>query len=446
MKSSVKSTQNVAANDSTATTSARGLLTAAAVRERCNRIMAAAERGETPWFSWHEDKLDACAEYVTAIIRKRFPDLKVPIHSRRRHFEAGGIDRWGDLMKRGQVPFSASAEPVPGDDNGKRNPTPFSPAERARIGIDLTIPSVLLDAGAGAVWEYYDAIHKASFSRSEGLGVASFDMFVNGAFAADKSDPLRSDAEGLIQITADDIERGFQVDANNPLVGVEGRANLIRRLGEAARKSPEVFGTPGRLGNLYDYLAARAVNGKIPATLLLETLLKALGPVWPGRLEIGGIDLGDCWKHPNAAIDASDPTDGLVPFHKLTQWLSYSLLEPLADGGLEVTGLDDLTGLPEYRNGGLFLDFDVIVPRDPALVTQALTADHPAIVEWRALTVIGLDRLAARVRKLIGLDAASFPLARVLEGGTWTAGRKIAAEKRPGGAPPLNIVSDGTVF
>jgi len=60
--------------------------------------------------------------------------------------------------------------------------------------------------------------------------------------------------------------------------------------------------------------------------------------------------------------------------------------------------------------------------------------------------VIGLDRLAARIRAKLGLDAASLPLARVLEGGTWTAGRKIAAEKRPGGAPPLNIVSDGTVF
>lgn len=404
------------------------LLNAAAVRERCARIMAAAEAGKTPHFTWHDDKLDVCADYVLGVMRKRFPDLNVPIHSRRRHFEAGGIDRWGKLIAQNGLDGAEHA------------------AERARIGIDLTIPSVLLDAGAGASWEYYDEANHKGFSRSEGLGVASFDMFVNGAFAADKSTPLRSDASALMQLADDDIEHGFQVDANNPLVGVEGRVNLMRRLGAAARVNPTVFGEPARLGNLYDYLAARASDGKIPATLVLETLLHALGPVWPGRLDIGGVDLGDCWKHPCAAVDASDPTDGLVPFHKLTQWLTYSLLEPLADGGLEVTDLDQLTGLPEYRNGGLFIDFGVIAARDANLYTQALTVDHPAIVEWRALTVIGLDRIADRIRAKLGLDTASLPLARVLEGGTWTAGRKIAAEKRPGGAPPLNIVSDGTVF
>ena len=406
------------------TQAALKLLNADAVRERCGRIMAAAEAGNAAHFTWHGDRLDACADYVLGVMRKRFPDLNVPIHSRRRHFEAGGVDRWSNLIAQHGL----------------------SGAERARVGIDLTLPSVLLDAGAGASWEYYDDTNHKGFSRSEGLGVASFDMFVAGTFSADKSKPLRSDAAALMQIATDDVERGFQVDANNPLVGVKGRVNLLRRLGAAARANPAVFGAPARLGNLFDHLAARSTDGKIPATLLLETLLHALGPVWPGRLEIGGVDLGDCWKHPCAEADANDPTDGLVPFHKLTQWLAYSLLEPLAEGGLEVTDLDRLTGLPEYRNGGLLLDFAVIAPRDANLHTRALTVDDPAIVEWRALTVIGLDRLAERIRAKLGLDATSLPLARVLEGGTWTAGRKIAAERRPGGAPPLNIVSDGTVF
>jgi hypothetical protein len=72
--------------------------------------------------------------------------------------------------------------------------------------------------------------------------------------------------------------------------------------------------------------------------------------------------------------------------------------------------------------------------------------DDEAIVEWRAVTVITLDRIADLVRAQLGLTAAQFPLARVLEGGTWAAGRRIAAEKRAGGGPPLNLVSDGTVF
>ncbi|MBS0589175.1 MAG: DUF1688 family protein, partial [Proteobacteria bacterium] len=191
--------------------SALKLLSATAVRERCARIMAAAEAGKTPHFAWHEDKLDACADYVLGVMRKRFPDLNVPIHSRRRHFEAGGIDRWGELVAKQGLSGAEHAH------------------ERARIGIDLTIPSVLLDAGAGAAWEYYDEAHHKGFSRSEGLGVASFDMFVNGAFATDKSVPLRSDAAALIRIATDDVEHGFQVDALNPLVGVEGRVNLLRR-------------------------------------------------------------------------------------------------------------------------------------------------------------------------------------------------------------------------
>lgn len=416
------------ATDAPARTAARKLLSAAAVRERCNRIMAAAERGEAPSFTWHADRLDVCAQYVCDIIRKRFNDLRVPLHSRRRHFEAGGVDRWSALV---------AAHDLVGPQNA---------AERSRIGIDLVIPSVLLDAGAGSVWEYYDAATHRGYSRSEGLGVASFAMFAAGGFSADRSDPLRSDAAALQRIATDDVEQAFQVDANNPLVGVEGRTQLLRRLGLAAAQRVDIFGTPARLGNLFDYLAARAVDHKIPATLLLETLLDAFGSVWPGGLVVGGVDLGDCSRHPNAMKDAGDATDGLVPFHKLTQWLSYSLLEPLADGGLEVTDLDQLTGLPEYRNGGLLIDMGVIVPRDTSLATRALAVDDVAVVEWRALTVIALDRLAVLVRAKLGVDAAAFPLARVLEGGTWTAGRKIAASLRPGGAPPLNIISDGTVF
>jgi hypothetical protein len=56
-----------------------------------------------------------------------------------------------------------------------------------------------------------------------------------------------------------------------------------------------------------------------------------------------------------------------------------------------------------------------------------------------------IDVLAPMVRELLGLTVAQMPLASVLEGGTWAAGRKLAAQKR-GGLPPLNIMSDGTVF
>jgi hypothetical protein len=414
----------LAAGDGAERAAAEYLLGAEAVRARCQRVMAAAERGDTQWFGWRQQRVDAAAAYVADVIRERFPTLDVPVHSRRRHFEAAGIDRWSALMQG----TGADAQ------------------ERARIGFDLVIPSVLLDAGAGAQWRYREAGSEALLARSEGLGVASLHLFASGALSDHRQAPLRSDAAALQRVQPAMLAQAFQVDASNPLVGVEGRTLLLRRLGQAAHAQPDYFGTPARIGHLFDHLAARATDHQLPAALLLHVLLRALGPLWPGRTELGGMNLGDCWRHPAATTDASDPGDGLVPFHKLTQWLAYSLLEPLADGGITVTGLDALTGLPEYRNGGLLLDLGVIAPRDPALLQQPLEAAHPAIVEWRALTVIGLDRIAERVRARLDCDAARLPLARILEGGTWTAGRKIAAELRPGGPPPLNIVSDGTVF
>ena len=62
------------------------------------------------------------------------------------------------------------------------------------------------------------------------------------------------------------------------------------------------------------------------------------------------------------------------------------------------------------------------------------------------MTLALLDPLAEAVRARLGKSAAELPLAKVLEGGTWSAGRRIARTKRPDGGPPLAIVSDGTVF
>jgi hypothetical protein len=135
-----------------------------------------------------------------------------------------------------------------------------------------------------------------------------------------------------------------------------------------------------------------------------------------------------------------------VPFHKLSQWLTYSLLEPLQWAGVTVTGLDALTGLPEYRNGGLLLDGGVIKPRHARDLLKTFKPQDDFIVEWRALTVALLDEVAVLVRQQLGRTAEQLPLACILEGGTWAAGREIALELRPGGAPPLKIDSDGTIF
>jgi hypothetical protein len=210
-------------------------------------------------------------------------------------------------------------------------------------------------------------------------------------------------------------------------------------LGATVAANPTVFGREPRPGGLFDHLAAATV----PAPRILEAVLAHLGAIWPGRIALGGVGLGDTWQHP--AIVRDDATNGLVPFHKLSQWLAYSLIEPLQAAGVTVTEIDGLTGLAEYRNGGLFVDTEVIRLRDPAAAAQANSVDSALVVEWRALTVVLLDRIAPLIRARLGVTADAFPLARVLEGGTWAAGRRLA-QKRPDGGPPIRVDSDGTVF
>jgi len=135
----------------------------------------------------------------------------------------------------------------------------------------------------------------------------------------------------------------------------------------------------------------------------------------------------------------------MVPFHKLSQWLTYSLLEPFEGLGIEVTETHLLTGLAEYRNGGLFIDFDVLRPRvDPVLEYDV---GSELMVELRALTVALLDLVGVEIRKKLRQTEAQLPLAKVLQGGTWAAGRAIAAIKRPDTkAAPIRVRSNGTVF
>jgi hypothetical protein len=390
------------------------LLSAAAVRERCAIVLAAAERGETRHFRLVPERLDDAAARVVAMTRRRYPDLAVPLHSRWRHFSAGGIDR--------------AALIAPG----------AARAEAARARLDLPIVSVLLDAGAGPGWVYREVESGQVLGRSEGLAVASLRAMQAGLFSADPSRPWRADAAVLATLSADRLGRAFQHGPDNPLAGLEGRAALLRRLGEVAAAQPGIFGSPARLGHLHDFWSSCRAGLRAPD--MLGLVLRALGPIWRGRLTLGGVPLGDCGRH--AAVAG----DGIVPFHKLSQWLVYSLIEPLTDAGFEVTGLDGLTGLAEYRNGGLLLDCGAIVAREPDLLRHPLDPFGEPVVEWRALTVALLDRLAARVRDRLGLNGAEFPLAKVLEGGSWAAGREIAAEIRPDGGAPLAIASDGTLF
>jgi Protein of unknown function (DUF1688) len=407
------------------TSAALSLLNAGAVRERAHRMLMVGLEDGLPNFRIQLDRMDSTVDLVLETTRKAYPSLDVPFHSRWRHFVANGDNRWAAIADRTDWPGRAA---------------------RARAEFDLAMVSVFLDAGAGPSWRYRDPTTGSAVGRSEGLGLASLAMFAGGAFSADPREPLRVDADVLAKISVADLERGLQASDANPLIGIKGRADLLRRLGSLVASKPDVFASQDkpRPGGLFDRLAMLADCSELPAPTILRELLRELGPIWPSRLTLGGIALGDCWKHP--AMTTKDATSGLVPLHKLSQWLAYSLIEPLQTAGIRVTDIDGLTGLAEYRNGGLFIDGGVLAFRDADDAQRAHEVASPLVVEWRALTVALLDRVADGVRRRLGLDATSLPLAKILEGGTWAAGRCLARQRRTDASPPVKIISDGTVF
>ena len=404
---------------------ALSLLSAEAVRERAHRMLDIGLADRLPHFRVELGKLPVAVDLVVALTRQRYPSLAMPFHARWRHFILDGQNRWAAVDK------AASWR---------------DPAARARAAFDLVIVSVLLDAGAGPLWRYRDPQTGQQIGRSEGLGLASLGMFADGAFSSDGRHPLQADAARLQHMSQADIEAGLQVGANNPMVGIAGRADLLKRLGAHVAGNPDIFARNdvARPGGFFDHLVSLAQDRAIAAPVVLAELLRHFGPIWPSRLTLGGVPLGDCWRHP--AMVMPDATSGLVPLHKLSQWLAYSLIEPLQWAGLAVTDIDGLTGLAEYRNGGLFVDTGVLAFREPADAPREHEVDSLLVVEWRALTVALLDKLAAAMRRTLRLDAAALPLAKVLEGGTWEAGRVIARKLRPDGSPPVKVKSDGTVF
>src|ERR1700722_670273 len=222
-----------------------------------------------PNFRIHLDRMADAVDLVLETTRKAYPSFEVPFHSRWRHFVINGEDRWTALASNTSWPDRAA---------------------RARAEFDLAITSVFLDAGAGPTWRYRDPGTGLAIGRSEGLGLASLAMFAGGGFSANPQAPLRADAGVLAKLAVADLQKNLQVSPANPLVGIDGRADLLRRLGTLVASKPEIFGshdTP-RPGGLFDRLNALAKDGQLPAPMILSELLQQFGPIWPSRVWLRG--------------------------------------------------------------------------------------------------------------------------------------------------------------
>lgn len=425
-----------------------------AVRERCQMVLQAGLDGKLTSFTVHPEKLTAAAEMIQELIRRDYGPIegpgtlretlqKIPPHGRWRHFGQDNLDR---LIRQLRTKWHDDRLLV------------------TRSILDLFTVAVLLDAGAGDAWVYRDGTDAGEYRRSEGLAVAALRMFEAGLFSSDPANPHQVDGRALAALCQEDLARGLQVTRDNPLLGVEGRLQLLRRLGGAVEEHPKYFprdaGAFARPGSLLDYLLdRRSKEGSVNLDDLWQVVIKGLGGVWPAsRTRLHGTALGDVW--PCVALG-----EVLVPFHKLSQWLTYSLTEPISKlMGVSFCGTEKMTGLAEYRNGGFLLDMGAIQLRPAALregletaqrlaespakeVVPLFPPDHQVIVEWRALTVALLDRLAILIRDRLAVGAADLPLANILEAGTWKAGRETARRLRPATcSPPIAIISDGTLF
>ncbi|KAI1631031.1 DUF1688 domain-containing protein [Biscogniauxia mediterranea] len=424
------------------------LLSLGAIRDRAKIVEDVARSGKLNHFDLHEDRLNEVADVVTSVIKRDYgPDKfdTIPPHGRWQHFEVGNVPRIANMIQGWK-------------DGG------CDDLELTRRLIDLFFVSVLLDAGAGDHWRYVEPETDRIYERSEGIAVASLHMFNSLAFTAAKSGTApRVDGKGLEELTTNALSAGFQVSDNNPMLGVASRAALLRSLGQSLLAHTDVFGVEGRPGNVVDYMMSTTdSSSKLDVLVFWDVLQSLLIPIWPkDRTTVGGMPIGDAWPLGALRNHAASPTstesaEYIQPFHKLTQWLTYSLMVPFQRVlGMEWINAESLTALAEYRNGGLFVDYGVLSLKGEALnrglkasggELPLFDAGDDVVVEWRAMTLVLIDALYKMV--LTRMDKGiRLTLAQCLEAGTWKSGREIAAQRRPETkSSPILINSDGTVF
>jgi hypothetical protein len=201
------------------------------VRERSRLVLMRAKSNSLNHFDVDMSKFQETADYVVSIIKRDFAGdyVNIPPHGRWQHFEVGGRPRVTQLLQSW--------------------PTTVDNQERTRRLIDLFLVSVLLDAGAGTSWSYKSKESGRMYSRSEGLAVASLEMFKAGYFSSNKNQPHQVDALGLRNVSVETLAKGMQVSESNPMSGLEGRAGLLMRLSSCLQNA-ELFGVDARPGNM----------------------------------------------------------------------------------------------------------------------------------------------------------------------------------------------------
>ncbi|GAA5801190.1 hypothetical protein HPULCUR_006633 [Helicostylum pulchrum] len=423
------------------------LLSLRAVRERCFKVQEAAVKSKLNHFDIDESKLQDMAQFIISFIKRDYDDpSQIPAYGRWRHFDVGGRPRLQTLIN-------------------SWSSTGTDATEQTRRVLDLMVVAVLLDIDPGQNnWSFREKISNRVYKRREGIAVAILEMFNSGLFSINPNQPHRVDAEALSNLTVDKLLTGFQTESMN---GLDQRIELLKHLAKTLQDRPDYFGGElghvPRPGNMMDYLLSHPTTIKTRKGPLihLETLwpvVYEIGELWTVSQEKtrgGTLGLGDVWPCPSLGDNQ------FVPFHKLSQWLVYSLIEPMEKlMGAIIEGTEQLTPLPDYSNGGLLIDTGFItlkktdyergitnyrenslLPGQPKIeMIPTFEMSDPVVIEWRALTIAYLDLVAERVRSTMKLSKKTLSLTQLIEGGITSAGKELAEISRPNTQQPPILI------
>lgn len=388
------------------------------IRRAARALFNLAQLGELEHFELHAATLDTLVKDMT----RGLEPAQVAPHTQWRNFEQDGIQRIAAFNK--QLSSSLS-----------------TPMDCAQARLDLLFLNEALETGGNGTWRYYDALSDRTLTRTEALATATLRLLQNGFFSAYPEAPFRVDAIRLRQITESQLATSLQISNENQILGgVEAKLARLSTLANYLENTPEFKDRSGsRPGNILNFFRPRADMALEP---LFTFLAQSLTSIWPGNTH-NGRAIGDAWHH--SALKSDSVLQGIVPIHRITQWLHYAIAPALSESGLHSFPTTDLSGLPGYRNTGLLIDSGIIQPRSQDLLSREhLLGDEP-IVELRCLTIGVMGRALESIHQQLSLDHDTFPMAK-LNGLFWHAGRAKASGLRPGGSPPFSVRDQGVPF
>lgn len=396
-------------------------------RVRSKELTQLVLKNQSKFFTLDSSKKEEALEFLEKVILSRFQKDKIAKHGRRQHLSSKNrnyFEKVENICQKAGCTFAVENK------------------------LELLLLSCFLDAGAGQNWKYNDSYFNCQLVGSEALAAASTDLYlklISDNLISKKNISLTSDA--LKNMKFDEFSKSFQHDeSNNALLGAKGRYDSLTQLGSCLELHPSIFVTSHKpeLKNIYHFFQSIVEHKSLNLEEVFKTIVFIFHDFFTSDTKINEINLCDSRIHSNLI---SLPLVGKkIPFFKLIQWMVYSIDDFFNSQGIPTINEEFLSGLAEYRNGGFFMDTNIINLKSKNLSHQSYSIDSELVTEWRALTITLLDEFLEELKIKRGYNHLN--MSKLLEGGTWIAGRKLARENRPDSpySPPIKIITDGKFF